>query len=579
VSPPLPLVAHGDLRAPIAWRPAAGAARAASCIDVRTFLADVARLRALLPDNRHVLNVCTDRYRFMVGLAAAMCADKISLLPSTHTPESVRQMRAFAADVFCLADSDIAIDLPLLPYPEEESPAEERPADAGAPDTLIPTLPADRIVAYVFTSGSTGAPVPHAKRWGALVGSVQAAARRLQLHAADRCTLIGTVPPQHMYGFESTVLLALQGGAAIWSGKPFFAADIEAALAAVPAPRVLVSTPFHLHAFVAEQLACPPVQMVLSATAPLTPELARAIEERCAAPLLEIYGCTESGQIATRRPLAGADWQLLDSVRMTQEHGADSVSTLVEADFIDGSIPLGDIIELVDTHHFRLLGRSADLVNIVGKRTSLGFLNQQLLAIPGVRDGCFFLPDGESDGKANPAVVRLAAFAVADSLSAADILHALRERIDPVFLPRPLHLVAQLPRNAAGKLPRSALQALWQQLTGGATTGGVAAISAALEHVVTLRVDPQHPVFAGHFPGRPIVPGVLLIDWALAALQEQFPAAALPGELGTVKFLRPVLPGVELRIVATGTAHGFALRIECEGDLVASATLSVDADR
>jgi acyl-coenzyme A synthetase/AMP-(fatty) acid ligase len=464
VSLSLPLVAHGDPRAPIAWRPAADGS--AACIDVQTFLADVARLQALLPDNRHVLNVCSDRYHFMVGLAAAMCAGKVSLLPSTHTPESVRQMRGFAPDVFCLADSDAGIDLPLLRYPETKMPED----DSTAPDqpVSIPTLPADRIVAYVFTSGSTGLPAAHAKRWGTLVGSVQAAAQRLQLsqqlHAANRCTLIGTVPPQHMYGFESTVLLALQGGAAIWSGKPFYAADIEAALAAVPAPRILVSTPFHLHTFIEARLACPPVQMVLSATAPLAPELARAIEERCAAPLLEIYGCTESGQIATRRPVANDPWQLLDGVRMHQAPSgdADAPITSVAGSFIDGSIPLGDIIELVDTRHFRLLGRSADLVNIVGKRTSLGFLNQQLLAIPGVRDGCFFLPDGDG-GK----VARLAAFAVTDSLSAAEIAAALRERIDPVFLPRPLHLVGQLPRNAAGKLPRTALQTLWLELSGG----------------------------------------------------------------------------------------------------------------
>ena len=84
-----------------------------------------------------------------------------------------------------------------------------------------------------------------------------------------------------------------------------------------------------------------------------------------------------------------------------------------------------------------------------------------MLAIPGVRDGCFFLPDGDGG-----TVARLAAFEVTDSLSAAEIAAALRERIDPVFLPRPLHLVERLPRNAAGKLPRTALQALLQQTTG-----------------------------------------------------------------------------------------------------------------
>lgn len=101
------------------------------------------------------------------------------------------------------------------------------------------------------------------------------------------------------------------------------------------------------------------------------------------------------------------------------------------------------------------------------------------------------------------------------------------------------------------------------------------------EHIVTLRVDPHHPVFAGHFPGRPIVPGVLLIDWALATLHDVFPEAVPTGsmELGTVKFLQPVRPGAELRIVCTRGARSTTLRIECEGQLMASASLSADVSR
>ena len=442
----LPLVAHLDLRAPIAYRNG-------RCIAVENFLADIARLVTLLPSGQHMLNVCADRYHFMVGLAAAMCSGKISLLPSTHTPESVRQMRDFAADVFCLADSPMAIDLPVLQYPAD---AIATPAAALS----VPAFSAQQKVAYVFTSGSTGLPVAHAKTWGALVGSVRAAAQRLNMLDGRAYTVIGTVPPQHMYGFESTVLLAMQSGAAFWAGKPFYAADIAAALSAVPEPRVLVSTPFHLRAFIAAEIHCPALQTVLSATAPLTPELAHAVEIFCAAPLLEIYGCTESGQIATRRPTQQQEWLLLDRVRMLPAlDAAQMAGATVEGDFIAGRIELGDIIDIIDSRRFLLRGRSADLINIAGKRTSLAFLNHQLLAIAGVSDGCFFLPDGDDENT----VTRLTAFAVADKLSAADIVRALRERIDPLFLPRPLHLVAQLPRNAAGKLPRSELQTLWQQ--------------------------------------------------------------------------------------------------------------------
>jgi acyl-coenzyme A synthetase/AMP-(fatty) acid ligase len=82
-------------------------------------------------------------------------------------------------------------------------------------------------------------------------------------------------------------------------------------------------------------------------------------------------------------------------------------------------------------------------------------LNAQLNAIPGVVDGAFFLSDssGGSTG-----VARLGAAVVAPGLSPAHLTEQLRQRIDPVFLPRPLLMVESLPRNATGKLPQSALQ-------------------------------------------------------------------------------------------------------------------------
>ncbi|MEJ2060388.1 MAG: hypothetical protein P8Y64_07870, partial [Gammaproteobacteria bacterium] len=99
---------------------------------------------------------------------------------------------------------------------------------------------------------------------------------------------------------------------------------------------------------------------------------------------------------------------------------------------------------------FEWLGRKADLVNIAGKRAALGDLNHRLLAIDGVEDGVFLVPD---EGVRE----RLAALVVAPGLSEADILKALGRSLDPVFLPRPLVKVDSLPRNATGKLPRQAI--------------------------------------------------------------------------------------------------------------------------
>jgi acyl-coenzyme A synthetase/AMP-(fatty) acid ligase len=122
---------------------------------------------------------------------------------------------------------------------------------------------------------------------------------------------------------------------------------------------------------------------------------------------------------------------------------------------VETEVLLSDVIELRGRSRFLLHGRSADLVNIAGKRASLAHLNFHLNSIEGVRDGAYVLP-GEAGGDAT----RLAAFVVAPGLTRETILAALRERVDPAFLPRPLRFVDELPRNATGKLPRQALDEL-----------------------------------------------------------------------------------------------------------------------
>jgi acyl-coenzyme A synthetase/AMP-(fatty) acid ligase len=72
-----------------------------------------------------------------------------------------------------------------------------------------------------------------------------------------------------------------------------------------------------------------------------------------------------------------------------------------------------------------------------------------------VRDGAFFLPEN-----AVAADQRVAALAVAPGLAPRAVLRALRERVDPAFLPRPLLMVDELPRNATGKLVRDGVLAL-----------------------------------------------------------------------------------------------------------------------
>lgn len=444
--PTFPLITHPHADSVIAWRDG-------QSITSARFLSDVAHLRTRLPQGRHMLNACADRYRFMVGLAAALSSNKVSLLPSTQTPEMIRQMVRFAPDVFCLTDArDCEIDLPQIGFPDSDAAGQA--CSDGLP-YVVPQIDAAQLVAYVFTSGSTGTPVPHAKTWGALVRNVQAEARLWDMNDERSHAVIGTVPSQHMYGFESTVLIVMQSANAMVAGNSFYPADICNAVAQAPRPRTLVSTPVHLRSVLGAALDIPSVDLVVSATAPLSIALAEDVEAAFGAPLLEIYGSTETGQIAVRRSTRTDQWSLFPDVRFHQEGGV----TWASGGHVEKAMPMNDVIEMVSDDRFRLHGRTADLVNIAGKRNSLAYLNLQLTAIPGVADGAFFMPDEtEADG-----VTRLTAFVVSPGVEPASIIRALRERIDPVFLPRPLHFVDALPRNATGKLPREALKALLQE--------------------------------------------------------------------------------------------------------------------
>ncbi|MDB6090217.1 MAG: 4-chlorobenzoate--CoA ligase [Gammaproteobacteria bacterium] len=315
-------------------------------------------------------------------------------------------------------------------------------------------MDSDQLAAYVFTSGSTGTPLPYKKTWGRLLRCVHDGASRLGLLDGRSHAIVGTVPPQHMYGFESSVLLGLQSGSALCAERPFYPADICSTLGAVPRPRVLISTPIHLRALLAAEVELPPTDLIVSATAPLSQDLAQEVEQRFATRLLEIYGSTETGQIATRRTAQTLEWQLWPSVSLTLKDG----QAWAQGGHIEQATPMCDVLEVTGEDRFRLHGRMADLVNIAGKRSSLAYLNHQLNCIDGVVDGTFFLLD--ETHASSTGVTRLAAFVVAPGLNAAALTDELRKRIDPVFLPRPLLFVDHLPRNGTGKLPHDALRAL-----------------------------------------------------------------------------------------------------------------------
>lgn len=434
----LPLLTNARGSQTLVWHQGLAITRAA-------FANSALALAPLLPPAAHVINLTGGRLSFMLGFVAAMLRGQITLLPPNQTAAALAEVKRLYPDHYVLDDARLKV---LEARMVATSPMAEGSL----------TLPADEVRAILFTSGSTGVPQAQSKTWQMLARTGELDAARFTGILAARfqgCTLnlVATVPSQHMFGLQTTVLLPFCGDCAIYDGRPFFPADIRDALLALPEPRALISTPVHLRACLASDVALPPLEFVLSATAAMPLELARGLEQRWQAPVFEIYGSTEAGTIGTRRTTQGDCWRLLPEARLRPV--ADGWE--YQAPHLPEPLSLSDHLELVVQDEFRLLGRASDQIKIAGKRASLPELTHALLSIPGVQDGCVFQA---------PETERTAALAVAPQLTAAHILDELAKRVDAVFLPRPLVLVTQLPRNAVGKLTRAALLAALQGKSG-----------------------------------------------------------------------------------------------------------------
>lgn len=395
-----------------------------------------------LPAGNWVINLCEQRYAFLVGFCAALLRQQTTLLPLSRAEQVLAELVAsYPGSYYC---DDDAVSEALR---------------GGSPGSLaavvgLPRLAADQCAFVGFTSGSTGRPTSHAKLWSSLSGSTALNASRIletiaSVPGGSRPWIVATVPPQHMYGMEMSVLLPLLGDMPVHCGRPLFPADVAAALAEVPAPRVLVTTPVHLRALVESGQEFPDLALVISATAPLEARLAASAERLLRARVLDVLGSTETCALATREAARDAAWRPHAGVVLTPGPNG----TVVEAPWFDQPALLQDIVEFLPGGCFTLRGRNADIIEIAGKRASLAELTQRLLAVSGVSDAIVFQPEPADLGPAG----RVSALAVAPGLTVASILERLRDSVDPAFLPRPLVLVAALPRNALGKLPREQL--------------------------------------------------------------------------------------------------------------------------
>lgn len=558
--------------------------------DAAALRADVASLAARLAPaaGGRVALHAADAYAFAVGLLAAGQAGAVAVLVPSRQPGALRRVAADVAGF--VLDGEPAAEIEGRPcWPPLGGPRAGRalrPLDRDAP------------WAELFTSGTTGAEKPVAKEVRHLEDEVAVLESQLGAALGPDARVLSTASPQHLYGLLFRVLWPLA------AGRPFLRSALLHPEELAPymdgadgtdgdgtdAPAfALASTPVALRrladdrALAARAGRC---RAVFSSGGPLDAAVARRLADALGAPPVEVYGSTETGGIAVRRQARGDEpWQPLPGV--SADVDPDDGRLWVSSPFVSGGEPVGagrarlatgDRAEPAPGGGFRLRGRVDRVVKIAEKRLSLPDLESRLREHPAVAEAAAVLVDAGGEPRVAALVVptpegrALHASGGRRALARALGDHLARD-FDRVLLPRTWRVVDALPRDAQGKTSVAALRALLDEGAGDETDRPCEPVRVA-DHrepglaVVEWRIPAGLPFLEGHFPGRPVVAGVVQVHWVMGVLGELLGAAPRLERLEALKFHHVLVPGAHVR-----------LRLETEDDGARFRFSLVDAAR
>ena len=409
---------------------------------------------------------------------------------------------------------------------------------------------ARRFSVSFHTSGSTATPKTIVKTFASLAKEVAFHRARLADVLASKPVFLSTVEPHHMYGRLWRVMLPRAAGCAV---DPEVILTPESLLEKMrAAERVfLVTTPSFLARFVeyADQYDVPQNVVELTTSgALLTADVAAAARRVFGRAPLEIFGSTETGGVASRRQEKGDEaWTVFDPVKAW----ADASGRLVVSSPFSCArrFTMGDGVVFVsegrDTPRFKLCGRMDRMVKIAEQRVSLPEMEATMCLLPDVAEAALGVVEGVHGPVLGAVIVPRKGWTDLKTLGKRACARALRAQCLPFFpkgaVPRKFRFVRELPRNAQGKVQASAIQEiLSSQMTEPFTENEE---RTATTYVADLTFDRDAAYFQGHFPGFPVLPGVVQLGTAHRLAEAFIGHARTVRTVKKVKFSHVIQPG------------------------------------
>jgi acyl-coenzyme A synthetase/AMP-(fatty) acid ligase len=502
-----------------------------------------------------------DTYACAVALLALSHAGASAVLPPNAGSGTLRRLRGDLAGG--LVDPGIGHEalagLPVLdPLARRAPPPRSWPRlDPGAP------------FADFSTSGTTGAGKSVGKALRHLADEVACLEARFGDALGGGTRIYATVSHQHVYGLLFRLLWPLAAGRPLCADTFLHAGELL--------PRMLrggdcalVATPTHLKrmcslpAFAKLRDRC---RAIFSSGGPLDEETARGVAGALGAAPFEIFGSTETGGVAWRQrgeAPESALWTPFAPVAVARDQrDGRLVATSPFVSAGEEALPsgaarlaMGDRVELVGGSRFRLLGRADRDVKVGEKRLSLPEMEARLREHAYVSEVALAALEQASELRVHAALVPSeAGRAALREQGRREVGRLLAEHLaldwDRVLLPRAWRFVDELPRDAQGKATVELLAALFRE-EAARPRDPVREGEERGERWLArrLRVPPDLATLDGHFPGFPLVPGVVQVGWALDAARSLLGRAAGLRAVEALKFKDVLRPGdaFELRV-------------------------------